>query len=105
MGESKKTFKKFVDDYVKKELWTPHVMVIPTTEGFWYNVRQFLITFCQDSPEDTTVAPGVVEQISTKEVNDKSTFILSPQNNHTSNLRKTLRLRSARQLKYLSRID
>ena len=39
------------------------------------------------------------------EVNDKSTFILSPQNNHISNLRKTLRLRSARQLKNLSRID
>ena len=70
MDENKKTFQKFVDDYAKKELWSPHVMVTPTTEGFWFNVREFLITFCQDSPEDTTVTPGVVEQSSTKDVNN-----------------------------------
>ena len=73
MGENKKTFQKYVEDYVKKELWSPHVMVTPTTEGFWFNVREFLMTFCQDSPEYTTVTPGVVEQSSIKEVNDRCT--------------------------------
>ena len=36
-------------------------MYAPSKDGFWHNVKEALITFCQDPPEDTTTTPVVGE--------------------------------------------
>ena len=51
LNEGKKTFKKWVKYFCSKELWSLDAMEAPSQDGFWHNVKCFLIDFCQDPPE------------------------------------------------------